>query len=54
MSAVAMVLATERRNIATNTATVTYMVEAATTCQRNVFSEMKIAIKCIIKIMYSV
>jgi len=41
-------------NIAPNTAKVTNMIEAAATCQRNMFSEIKIAIKCNTKITYTV
>ena len=33
---------------------VTHMIEAGATCQRNMFSEIKIAIKCNTKCMYSV
>jgi len=43
-----------KRNIATITAKVTTMIEAASTCQRNKFSKLKIAIKCNTKITYSV
>jgi len=41
-------------NIAPNTAKVTNMIEAAETCQRNLFSEIKIATKCNTKITYTV
>ena len=41
-----------KRNIARNTAKVTNMIEAGATCQRNMFSEINIDIKCNAKIMY--
>jgi len=41
-------------NIVPNMAKVTNMLEAGVTCQRNMFSEIKIAIKCNTKITYSV
>ena len=40
--------------IGTNTAKVTNMIEARATSQRNLFSKIKIAINCNIKITYSV
>ena len=43
-----------KRNIAPNTAKVTNMIEAGATFQRNMFSEIKMAIKCNTNIMYSV
>jgi len=43
-----------KRNIATNKAKVRNMIEAAATCQRNMFSEIKIAIKCNTNITYTV
>jgi len=36
-----------------NTANATNMIEAGATCQRNMFSEIIIAIKCNTKITYS-
>jgi len=39
-------------NIATNTATVTKMIEATVPYQRNMLSEIKITIKCKAKIIY--
>jgi len=53
MSVVAMGLATER-NIAPKTEKVTNMIEVAATYQRNMFSEIKMAIKCNTKITYCV
>ena len=44
----------KKKNIATNTATVMNMIEAGATCQRNMFSKIKIAIKCSTKITKSV
>jgi len=42
-----------QRNMAPNTAKVTNMIEAEATCQRNMFSEIKIAIKRNTKVTYS-
>jgi len=44
----------QKRYIATNRAKVTNMTEAEATCQINMFSEIKIAIRCNTKITYSV
>ena len=41
-------------NIALNTAKVTNIIEAGETCQRNMFSEIKISIKCYTKITYNI
>ena len=41
MSAVAMVLATERENVETNTAKVTNIIEAAAKYLRNMFLKLK-------------
>ena len=43
MDAVAMVLATEREKIARNIANDTNTIEAGSTCQINLFFEIKIA-----------
>ena len=54
MSPVTMVFGDWERNIATNMAKVMNKIEAGATCRRNTFPEIKIAIKCNIKITYSV
>ena len=54
MSVVVMILETGKRNISTNTAKFTNLVEAAATCQRNMFSDFKITINYNTKITFSV
>jgi len=43
-----------KRSIAPNTAKVTNMIEAGARCQRNMFSDIKIAIKSNTEIAYNV